>query len=233
MITKAECISVLDVKIPKALSGELYIAMVPFERNESDISEALKNSKSSEEVYFKIGDLFYDADSRFENICYREDCYDYLRDKGLDESEARKLMEVIRKGQYRFKKYQITSEKLTDEFYAWAKGVKYLPSRRMLKDMFDTTNVFKLSIVESFDKYYYKKLRRSLPGKITSGEIEWIYSYGDKLIARGHKAVFEVVKQIVESKNCDNNYIEPNALYAKCKELYDKYKNKIFWFRWF
>lgn len=94
-------------------------------------------------------------------------------------------------------------------------------------------SIFKEVIVKEFDNYYYKKLRKSISHKIAKGEIEWIYSYGEKLIARGNKSVFEVVKNIVETKNCDNPYIDSDEMYKKCQELYDKYKNKKLWFSCF
>ena len=99
--------------------------------------------------------------------------------------------------------------------------------------MFENKTLYKDVIINEFDDYYYKKLKKSLPAKIASGEVEWIYSYGDKLIARGSKLVFDAVKKIVETKNCENSYIDSELLYSKCQELYEKYKNKKFWFRWF
>ena len=88
--------------------------------------------------------------------------------------------------------------------------------------------LYKEVMIEEFDNYYYEKLEKSLPTKIKNGEIEWIYSYGDKLIASGDKSVFDVVKNLVETKNCDNIYIDSEKLYAKCQELYAKYKHKKF-----
>lgn len=99
--------------------------------------------------------------------------------------------------------------------------------------MFEKTTIYKQVIIEQFDSYYYKKLKKSMPEKIKKGEIEWIYSYGDKLIARGNKSVFEAVKKIVNTKQCENSYIESELLYAKCQELYEKYKKKKFWFSLF
>ena len=135
-----------------------------------------------------------------------------------------------------FKENQITSDKLPDEFYQWTKGVKYLPSRILLKDMFEVKTLYKQVAIEEFDDQYYKKLKKSLPEKIKNGEIEWLYAYGDKLIASGYKSVFDVVKNIVKTKSYDNTYskyIEVEAMYARCCELYEKYKNKKFWFSWF
>ena len=130
-------------------------------------------------------------------------------------------------------RYQITSDKLTEDFYNWARGVKYLPSRKVLKEMAQEKTIYKTVIVEEFDKYYYKKLRKSMPEKIKNGEIEYIYAYGDKLISRGNKIVFDAVKHMVETKEADNPYIESEVLYTKSCELYEKYKNKKFWFSWF
>ena len=96
-----------------------------------------------------------------------------------------------------------------------------------------TKTFYKQLVVEEFDDYYYKKLRKSMPAKIKNGEIEWIYSYGDKLIARGNKDVFDAVKNIIQTKNCDNVYIDNEKMYERCLELYEKYKNKKFWFCWF
>ena len=96
--------------------------------------------------------------------------------------------------------------------------------------MTEKNNIYKTVIVKEFDNYYYKKLKKSMPEKIKNGEIEWIYSYGDKLISRGNKSVFEEVKRIVETKKCDNPYVASELLYEKCKELYKKYKNKKFLF---
>ena len=93
--------------------------------------------------------------------------------------------------------------------------------------------LYKSAIINEFDSFYYKKLKRSIPEKISKGEIEWIYSYGDKLMARGYKSVFRAVEKIIETKNCDNPYMESEVLYHRCQELYDKYKSKTFWFYWF
>lgn len=93
--------------------------------------------------------------------------------------------------------------------------------------------LYKQVIIEEFDTYYYKKLKKSMSSKIKSDKFEWIYSYGDKLIAGGRKSVFNVVKTIVEPKSCDNPYIASDEFYAKCQYLYEKYKNKKPWFSWF
>lgn len=233
MITKSESLEFLKFKIAKVLSGEIHIHPVNDWLDVSVINQAIIESTSCEDAYIRLGETLSESDSYFKDIRFREDCYDYLIQKGFKEKEAYNLMEIIRKGKYRFEKYQISSDRLSKEFYDWAKGVKYLPSRKVLKDMLKNNTIYKTAIVNEFSKYYYKKLKKSLPDKIVNGEVEWIYSYGDKLIASGNKSVFNVVKQIVETKNCENSYIETEILYLKCQELYKKYKHKIFWFSWF
>ena len=233
MLSKAECFEIIKLLRKKAKNGTLYLQMLNDWISVETLSQIIEKSRSTENVYIKIGKMLTEADSYFKKINFREDCYDYLKGQGFKQNEAYSLMEVIRKGQYRFEKYQIQSDKLPQEFYEWAKGVKYLPSRKVIKDMAETKTLFKDAIIMEFDSYYYKNLKKSIPAKIKRGEVEWIYSYGDKLIAGGNKSVFDAVKNIVETKSCDNPYIESDVLYAKCQELYDKYKNKKFWFRWF
>ena len=115
------------------------------------VKSILKQSSSEENAYIKLAQLLTIADTSFLNIGFREDCYDYLIQKGFNEKEAANLMEIIRKGKYRFEKYQISSDKLSKEFYDWAKGVKYLPSRKVLKDIFENKTIYKDVIVTEFN----------------------------------------------------------------------------------
>ena len=79
--------------------------------------------------------------------------------------------------------------------------------------------IYKDVIVSEFDDYYYEKLKKSLPDKIANGEIEWIYSYGEKLIRDGEISVLKKVRELVQSKNCENDYIPSHLLYKKCLSL--------------
>ena len=76
------------------------------------------------------------ADDPCMHSCFREDCYDYLIEKGFDEEMAYNLMEIIRKGKYRFEENQIESSKLPEDFYKWAKVVKFLPLRKSIFDIY-------------------------------------------------------------------------------------------------
>lgn len=85
------------------------------------------------------------------------------------------------------------------------------------------TTVFKSYAVENYVDDYFKKLKKSLPKKIKNGEIEWIYSYGEKLIKRGRRSVLKKVRELVLTKECENPYIEAELLYEKCVSLKRKY----------
>ena len=86
--------------------------------------------------------------------------------------------------------------------------------------------------VKNYVYEYYKKLKKSLPKKITNGEIEWIYSYGDKLLKSGRWSIMRKINEIAETTESDNLYIDPYLLYDKCRELQDKYKLISWLFRY-
>ena len=85
--------------------------------------------------------------------------------------------------------------------------------------------LYKSFIIENYDSEYYKNLKKTLPQKIENGEIEWIYSYGEKLIKHGKRKVLKKVREIAKNKRCDNPYINSELLYAKCIHL----KRKFWW----
>ena len=159
MIGRAEVITFLDNQLKKSSGTEFNVFQIMNWIDTDAIKQTIKDCQNGEEEYIKLGELLSEADSSFDGISFREDCYDYLMANGFDEKEAFDLVEVIRKGQYRFEKHQIKSDKLPDEFHEWAKGVKYLPSRKVLKDMFDKKTIYKQVIIEEFDSYYYKKFK--------------------------------------------------------------------------
>lgn len=230
MICKTECFKLLDRQKEKIANNVLEIHKINDWTDTELIKKVIQDSANGEEAYIKIGELLAETESTFEDIIYREDCYEYLVKQGVDENEAYQITKTIRRGLCHFRGDQIPSDKLSDEFCQWAKGVKYLPGRILLKDMFEVISIYKKVAVEEFDKFYYRKLKKTLPEKIKNGEIEWIYSYGDKLIASGYKSVYDVVKTIVETKGIDNmynKYIETDVLYEKCRELYEKYSENI------
>lgn len=114
-------------------------------------------SKSSEEAYKTIGSrksVTVDDVTEyvpFEDIYFREDCYDHLIANGLDNDEAEKLTYIIRTGRYCFEKNQILKDKLTSDFFNWAVDAKFLSSRihfievfRMEYEKYKFTNKYKM-----------------------------------------------------------------------------------------
>lgn len=94
-----------------------------------------------------------------------------------------------------------------------------------MREIETNKTLYKSFVVENYYDDYYENLKKSLPKKIHNGEIEWIYSYGDKLIKSGEISVLQKVMEIVKTKECDNPYIKSDLLYKKCVEL----KRKFWW----
>ena len=85
------------------------------------------------EAYEEFGRGAADMQTEFKSIFYREDCYDYLLEKGFNYAEAFELSELIRKGRYRYCTPSIIHRNIVGvDFYEWAKGVRYLPSRQRI-----------------------------------------------------------------------------------------------------
>ena len=87
------------------------------------------------EAYNEYGRGASDMQTEFKSIFYREDCYDYLLEKGFNHAEAFELSELIRKGRYSHYNPSIIHQNIVGvDFYEWAKGVRYLPSRQRIFD---------------------------------------------------------------------------------------------------
>lgn len=137
MISRTKIITLLDSQLKKFSGTELNIFQAMDWIDTDTVKQVIKDCQNGEEAYIKLGEFLSESKSSFNGVSFREDCYDYLITKGFDDKEAFDFMEIIRKGKYRFEKHQIKSDKLPDDFCEWAKCVKYLPSRNILKDMFD------------------------------------------------------------------------------------------------
>ena len=101
------------------------------------VKKLLKTSKTAEEFYIEFGKYSADMESEFNNIVFREDCYDYLVCLGMSEKSALKLTHIIRTGRFRF--LENTDEYygfLEEAFISWAKGVQYLPYREKCVEVF-------------------------------------------------------------------------------------------------
>lgn len=133
MICKKECISFLE----KQREKERLIVTAPNSETDAEVFKSIiRQSTTGEEAYIKLAEALTVADTSFSNVGFREDCYDYLIESGFDKDNAYTLMEIIRKGQYRFERFQVKSDKLSEAFYEWAKTVKYLPSRKIIYEIY-------------------------------------------------------------------------------------------------
>lgn len=79
---------------------------------------------------------------QYESIFFREDLFEYLLHKGIDNKSAYVLMnEVGKESEYRLFRlhryeYFKRSKVLDKEFYEWAEKVRYLPSRKLIFEIF-------------------------------------------------------------------------------------------------
>lgn len=83
--------------------------------------------------------------------------------------------------------------------------------------------LFKTYAVGNYVHDYYKKLKKSLPRKIENGEIEWIYSYGEKLIKVGQRTVLKKVRELAKTGECENDFIDSDLLYERCVQISKKF----------
>ena len=103
----------------------------------NSVKKLLKTSKTAEEFYVEFGKYSADMESEFNNIVFREDCYDYLVERGMPVDKAFKLTRIIRTGRLRFlKDTDEYDEFLEKAFINWAKGVQYLPYREKCVEVF-------------------------------------------------------------------------------------------------
>lgn len=129
MICKKECISFLE----KQRAKERLIVTAPNSETDAEVFKSIiKQSATGEEAYIKLAEILTVADTSFSSIGFREDCYDFLIEQGFNTEDAYALMEIVRKGQYRFERFQVKSDELSEAFFEWAKTVKYLPSRKII-----------------------------------------------------------------------------------------------------
>ena len=102
----------------------------------SEIVKVIRETDNFVDLYNALGSLMSTKDSDYKNIHFREDCYEYLIENGFDKMDAYDLMQGIRKGTFSRSKFDEFRERLDNNFNEWAYGVKYLPSRVMLFDIF-------------------------------------------------------------------------------------------------
>lgn len=117
---------------PEHLKTISYMRVLKMIQDSDDVETVyqtiatLKNSTEESKFYFKP----------FENIYYREDCYDYLIACNLSDEEARKITYRISYGGYDPNKLTIGKDKLSPEFIKWATESIFLTSRYYFFELF-------------------------------------------------------------------------------------------------
>lgn len=100
----------------------------------------IKDSGSAEIAYqrFAASENYVDNEHYvpYENIWYREDCFEYLLDQGFNKKTADKLTHIIWCGDYYCESYQFNTDNLPEEFVNWALITKHLASRNSIFDAF-------------------------------------------------------------------------------------------------
>ena len=129
MYTKSETLDFLAY-VHKVAQNDILLCFDPYQgENFREMADIIRNEVSPNAIYEKIGKSKTTADSEFDGIYFREDCYDYLISQGFNHTDSYKLMETIRRGMYHNPKYQHFKDRLSDEFIKWAIDMRFLPSR--------------------------------------------------------------------------------------------------------
>ena len=132
MYPKAETLDFLAYA-HKVAQNDILLCFDPYQGESfREMADIIRNEASPDVIYEKIGKSKTTADSEFDGIYFREDCYDYLINQGFDYKDAYKLMETIRMGIYHYPKHQHFKDRLTDEFIKWAIDMRFLPSRNQI-----------------------------------------------------------------------------------------------------
>lgn len=133
MITKTETLNFIESVKEKIEKGDkLSKTQAPIV-----VKDLLKASKTAEEFYLEFGKRAADMENGFNNIVFREDCYEYLLKLGMPEDKAFKLTDIIRKGRFNFLKDTTEYDNfLENPFINWSKGVKYLSYRGQCVEVF-------------------------------------------------------------------------------------------------
>ena len=119
---------------------KLYCCDDRYEDIFNELLECVKYDKA-EDMYISVGKVLSQVieNYTFNDIFFREDCYEYLMNSGLTKEEACHLTTRIRKGKFSSNDFQIYANKLPEkDFFLWAFRVQYLPSRRAIIRCFES-----------------------------------------------------------------------------------------------
>lgn len=119
----------------------LYCSDAQYETVFDEILSCINND-TVDNIYMNIAKVLsvvYD-NYEFENIYFREDCYEYLIKSGFTKKEAYDLTTRIRKGKFNSNDFfDINKDKVPEKnFFLWAFRVRYLPSRRVIMKCFES-----------------------------------------------------------------------------------------------
>lgn len=81
----------------------------------------------------------------------------------------------------------------------------------------------KVMLLNEFDDYDYSIIKEYVLEKIIGGEFEWLYSYGDALLSEGQDEILKILKNLNDTEQCSNDFIEEDLIFKKCQELLQKY----------
>ena len=211
MVDKVELIEFLDFLKKYHKEENILRCSVPeYGEGFSNLVSIITNDMNGSDTYYLLGNSMSTQDSQFNNIVFREDCYEYLWSIEFDKMDAYDLMQGIRKGTFSRPKFDCFRNRLSDEFVEWADGVKYLPSRLMLFDIFKVEyEVYKYDnalpmprktreLVEISE--VYDKAEKTPDTLYAQPFINWNGSFEDKPL--GKRVV--ITDRIAEWMNCSN-----------------------------
>ncbi len=240
MHTKKEIINFLDY-LRNANETDSLVTSEPeksvsYRRNLKIICE----SNSSEEAYKTIGsqkNVTIDDDTDyipFEDIYFREDCYDYLMANSLNNEESERLMHLIRTGRYSFEKNQILKDKLSPDFFNWAVETTFLSSRihfievfYMEYEKYKFTNKYEMpKIGKTFDEAEEVITRYSTTpetlytDRIIKGKSSMLDEKGNQVVVTDYLA-----KRLLETKLLDN--IRPVEMPVDKKYIVESHNGEV------
>ena len=197
----------------------------------NSVKKLLKTSKTAEEFYIEFGKYSADMESEFNNIVFREDCYDYLVGCGMPEDIALNLTHIIRTGRFRFlKDTDEYDEFLEKAFINWAKGVQYLPYREKCVEVFrvlykDNEDINRRSKQEEQLKFLAEMIRDGDYKEKILPEPRYPYEHKFEHIRCDFSAVSP--KRVTEKRICRCwNYYNKPIVNEECNDCQFKFKKK-------
>ena len=136
MYTKVETLELLSYI--KKTYAENKLPTPEHERTHcySCLAKFIYECETAEDAYLKLGKRNSVLDSNFNNIVYKEDCYEYFIENGFTVEEAEEMTNIMSSGRYRLTKKPLPLHRLSQEFINWAPTVFFLVTRTFLFRIF-------------------------------------------------------------------------------------------------